>query len=269
MRAKFLHVLLGLASAILAFNATAAAAPADRPTLRVGIATNYPPLAFKQDGEITGVEAQFARQLSDELNTEMSLVETRFEELIPALLAGRIDVIMSGMSITDERKKSVSFTQPYLRVGQMALLRGTDAERLRGAAAFNQPTTRIGVVTGTTGAAYARRQLTQAKIQDFAGVDEAVAALRDHRIDVFIYDAPAIWRVAGGFHNPDHQLVGRYEPLTEEYLAWAVRKDDALRERLDAVLRKWQDNGELERVLDRWIRTRRWTTTTPGQAATQ
>lgn len=233
--------------------------------LRVGIATNYPPVAFKQRGEITGVEAQFARELAPELGVKMTLVETPFESLIPALLAGRIDVIMSGMSITDERTKLVSFAHPYLRVGQMRLLRRADAHRLENDAAMNRPTTRVGVVTGTTGETYARAHLAHAKIQSFDGVDAAVSALRTDRIDVFIHDAPSIWRITGGFDSPEHQLVGRYEPLTEEYLAWAVRQHDDLRDRLNVVLRKWHDNGELERVLNRWIRTTRWTAKTPPQ----
>jgi ABC-type amino acid transport substrate-binding protein len=186
------------------------------------------------------------------------LVETPFPDLIPALLAGRIDVIMSGMSITDERKKEVSFTHSYLRVGQMQLLRKADAKRFKSAAALNRPTTRVGVVQGTTGETYARTELKHAHIETFDGVDAAVSALRTDRIDVFIHDAPSIWRIVGGFDSPEHQLTGRYEPLTEEYLAWATRKDDELHDRLNAVLLKWHENGELEQVLNKWIRTTRW-----------
>jgi ABC-type amino acid transport substrate-binding protein len=231
--------------------------------LRVGIAANYPPLAFKQDGELTGIEVQFARQLGTDLGVKIVFVETPFPDLIPALRAGHVDVIMSGISITNERKKVVSFTHPYLRVGQMRLMRRADIGRLKSLAAMNRPTTRIGVVTGTTGETYARANLRHAKIEGFGDVDAAVSALRTDRIDVFIHDAPSIWRIVGGFDSNEQQLSGRYEPLTNEYLAWAVRKDDKLRDRLNAVLRKWINNGELERVLDQWIRTRRWTVATP------
>jgi polar amino acid transport system substrate-binding protein len=232
--------------------------------LHVGIAGNYPPLAFKQDGELTGIEAQFAEQLGTDLSVKITFVETPFPELIPALLAHRIDVIMSGMSITKDRKKLVSFTQPYLRVGQMRLMRREDVERLKSRAAMDRPTTRIGVVTGTTGEAYARAQLGRATIEGFADVDAAVGALRANRIDIFIHDAPSIWRIVGGFESTEHQLQGRYEPLTGEYLAWAVRKNDHLRDRLNTVLHKWRGNGEWEHVLDHWIRTRRWAVAAPS-----
>jgi len=232
---------------------TAPTVPAE---LRVGIAPNYPPLAFKRRGEISGVEADFAERLGPALDAKVTLVETPFEELIPALLANRIDIIMSGMSMTDQRQKLISFAHPYLRVGQMLLLRRVDAKRFSKNAAVNQPKTRLGVVSGTTGEAYARAHFAKAKIKGFDGVDAAVAALRNQEIDVFIHDAPSIWNItaAGGRKSP---LVGRYEPLTKEYLAWAVRKHDPLRERLNTVLRQWNGSGELDAVLNRWIHTRR------------
>ncbi len=76
-------------------------------------------------------------------------------------------------------------------------------------------------------------------------------------IDYFINDAPAVWRVAGGFLSPERELRGLYTPLTQEHLAWAVRQDDeALRERLNATLRAWEEDGTLDDVLDDWIRVR-------------
>jgi ABC-type amino acid transport substrate-binding protein len=231
-------------------------APA-RQELRVGMWPDYPPLVFKQDGKITGVEPQFAQELGPALNARITVVETPWEDLIPALRDHRIDIIMSGMSITDERKRLVSFVHPYLRVGQVMVLRRTDASRLRGAA-VDQPTTRIGFVTGTTGEAYVRGHFQRAHQQGFDSVDAAVAALRRGRIDIFVHDSPAIWRITAPQNDPEDQLVGRYQPLTREYLAWAVRKDDnALRARLNAVLSKWNRDGELDAILGKWIKVRR------------
>ena len=130
---------LACASQVRATDAAPGTAAQDE--LRVGIAGNYPPLAFKQDGELAGIEVEFARQLGTELGLTIRLVELPFPDLIPALLANRIDVIMSGMSITPEREKLVSFTDSYLRVGQMRLMRRADADRLNSHAAMNKPTT--------------------------------------------------------------------------------------------------------------------------------
>jgi len=229
-----------------------------QPTLRVGIAPNYPPLAFKKNGHITGVEVQFAKMLGPALGMQTVLAETPWEDLIPALRDHRIDIIMSGMSVTEQRQQLVTFAHPYLRVGQMMLLRRADAQRLRADTAINQKTTRIGFVTGTTGEQYVRQHFQRAQLKGFESVDAAVAALRAHQIDVFVHDAPSIYGVMVGGDKPEHELIGRYEPLTEEYLAWAVRKDDdTLRARLDGVLAKWNADGTLDSVLGKWIKVQR------------
>jgi len=233
-------------------------APRPRPQLRIGIAPIYPPLAFKQQGALAGVEVDFAHKLEPALGVEIVLVETPWEELIPALQQHRIDMIMSGMSITDERRQLVTFAHPYLRVGQMMLLRREDAKRLRDDRAINHPKTRVGFVSGTTGETYVRRHLQLAQAKGLPSVDAAVAALRAHEIDIFVHDAPSIYSVTAAEAGKERELVGRYEPLTEEYLAWAVGKDDdALRVRLDTVLTAWNADGTLERVLGKWIHVRR------------
>jgi len=229
--------------------------------LRVGIATNYPPMAFKQDGQIKGIEAEFANQLGTDLGVKIVLVETPWDDLIPALRDHRIDVIMSGMSITEARKELVSFTDPYLKVGQMALIRRADQQRFRKLTKENLSTINVGVVRGTTGEVYARTNLPSAKVTAFDSVDAGVAALRKGEIDAFVHDAPAIWRITGGFDSQERELIGRYRPLTEEYLAWAVRKGDGepLRQRLNETLARWKANGQIDAVLDHWIRVRKTT----------
>jgi ABC-type amino acid transport substrate-binding protein len=77
-------------------------APAAPTEIRVGIAPIYPPLAFKEGGQIKGVEVDFTRQLWLDLGVKFVLVELPWDDLIPALRAGRIDVIMSGMSVTPD-----------------------------------------------------------------------------------------------------------------------------------------------------------------------
>ena len=255
------RLILIVALALHAHPGTAADKPATGApgsTLRVGIATNYPPLAFKEDGQIKGVEVDFAALLEKDLKVKVTLVETPFQDLIPALRNGQIDVIMSGMSITDARKKLVSFTQPYFTVSQMALYRATDQRRFRNLAGLDAGTVRIGVVSGTTGEQYARKNHPHVQVKGFTSVDDGVAALRKGDIDIFVHDAPAIWRVTGGLDSPERELAGYYEPLTQEHLAWAVRKNEsALRARLNTILGKWKANKQLEAVLDRWITVRK------------
>lgn len=234
--------------------------------LRIGTATNYPPLAFKADGQMQGVEVDFAQKVAQDLGVKVSLIETPWEQLIPALEKGEIDVIMSGMSITEDRSERVQFTVPYLNVGQMALIRREDYDRLGGRDAMAQPTSRVGFLSGTTAEAYARRQLSGATLIGFASPEAGIAALRGNTIDFYIQDAPTIWRVTGNLSKDYPDLMGRYRPLTAEYLAWAVRKDDDnLLTRLNALLLRWEQNGDIDRVLDRWIPVRKIAIDVDGQ----
>lgn len=225
--------------------------------LRVGVAPDYPPLAYRHDGRIQGVEVDFAHKLAGDLGVEVVLVETTWDQLIPALREDRIDVIMSGMSITEQRQRLVRFTDPYLKVGQMALVRRSEYRRVREPGAMNAATVRVGYIEGTTGEQFVRAKLPQASPHGFDSADDGVAALRAGVIDVFIDDAPTIWRVAAGLESPERELRGLYTPLTEEYLAWAVRpQDERLRKRLNEALRRWKASGALDDVLDHWIRVR-------------
>jgi polar amino acid transport system substrate-binding protein len=254
-----LAVALGAVVAVQGGSATLAADAA--PPLRVGIAPNYPPLAFKEDGQLKGIEVDFAGRLGTALGRPVVLVETPWDDLIKALVDERtIDVVMSGTTITEKRKEKVDFTDPYLRVGQMILIRDADYPRLRNAKTLDKPGVRVGFTSNTTSEHYARKHFEHAKLEGFADTDAGVAALRASQIDAFIADAPAVWRVTGGLLSKETQLRGLYTPLTHEELAWAVRKGDGpLRAQLNAVLAKWKKDGTVEDVVDHWITVKKTT----------
>lgn len=226
--------------------------------LRVGINTGYPPLGFEQDGQVQGIEADFAHMLGKELGKEIRFVPLPLKELIPALDGDRIDIIMAGMSVTKARAEKVAFCEPYARIGQMTLIRKADFTKYRTENALNWPTSRVGVKAHTTGAKFAMQSLGAAKVTEFNTVDEGVAALRAGKVDFFIHDAPTVWRVVGTPLNPDPELTGLYQPLTEEYLAWAVRKDaPQLRQQLSDIVVKWKTDGQIKSVLDKWVPIRK------------
>ncbi|MGD9764286.1 MAG: transporter substrate-binding domain-containing protein [Candidatus Binatia bacterium] len=252
-------IRLGAAALFVAI--ASAALAADAPPLRVGIAPNYPPLAFKENGDLDGIEVDFAQRLEKALGRRIVLVEVAWEELPEALLEKKtIDMIMSGTSITERRKQRVNFTEPYLEIGQMAIVRQADYPELREPAAMDRPQSRVGFISRSTGEAWAREHLKKAKLHGYSDTDEGVRALQNEQIDYFIQDAPAVWRVTGGFINSNPNLRGIYRPLTTEYLAWAVPKDNPeLLEQLNAVLEKWKTDGTLDDVLDDWITVKKTT----------
>jgi ABC-type amino acid transport substrate-binding protein len=225
------------------------------PEFRIGIWPDYLPLAYKFRGQLVGLEVDFAEQLGRDLNKQIVFVETPWSELIPALIEGRIDIIMSGMSITADRSQLISFTEPYMEIGQMALIRARDEASYSNLNSFLNTTSRVGFVSNTTGEQAAKDWFPKAQLTSEPTVEQGLAALRQGRIDVFIHDAPTVWRLGG---NPGETgLVGLYWPLTKEPLAWAVRKSDVpLNFALSRQVRQWGLSGRLTQLTSRWITMR-------------
>lgn len=225
---------------------------------RIGISPDYMPLAYKDPRfGIVGVEVDFAHQLGKELGKNIVFVETPFAELIDALVAEKVDIIMSGMSITRERAELVNFSDPYVTIGQMALARTKDSSKFRDVQSFSSVTAKVGFVRTTTGEMAAKAFFGSASLVPQSTVDDGVAALRKGEIDVFLHDAPTVWRIAG---NPNEkELTGLYWLLTKEPLAWAVRKsDEPLLFALNRQVQQWQASGFAKQTLSRWIPIRIW-----------
>jgi len=225
---------------------------------RIGISPEYMPLAYKDPTiGFVGVEVDFANQLGQSLGKTIVFVETPFPELIRSLLEERIDIIMSGMSITRERETLVSFTDSYATIGQMVLVRAKDRSAFPNVQSFSQLTSKIGFVQATTGEMAAKVFFPRAILAPQSTIDDGITALRKGEIEVFIHDAPTVWRIAG---NPNEkELTGLYWPLTKEPLAWAVRKDDEpLRFALNHELQQWKLSGSLKYTLSRWVTLRIW-----------
>lgn len=222
-----------------------------RPVLRVGVTPDYPPIIAKQEGVVTGLEADFAVRLADALGRRLELVELPWNGLVPALLAGRIDIVMSGMSVTEARQVRIAFSDPYMRSGLAALVRRKDARKFSSRDAILKTSARVGVQKDTTADIFAQEQCPRAQIVQYAVPNDAALALKQRRLAVFIADAPAVQWLASRY---EADLVALPFRLTEEALAWGVNPDSvALRQRVNEVLAGWKADGTLEAILRRWL----------------
>ncbi|MEE8165485.1 MAG: ABC transporter substrate-binding protein [Myxococcota bacterium] len=238
--------------AIMILAGCTTATPDLRPSLRVGISPNYPPVLFERGGEIVGIEADLARIMADKIGRRLVFHRYSFPELLDALEHGEVDVAMGGLSITPERRERVLFTEPYLKVGQLAVIRAQDIARLGRVRWIKRRGTRVGYERGTSGEDYVANRLPHSAAFAFDSVAEGIRSLRAGRIDYFVHDSPTIWRLAGDPTQRD--LIGLYRSLTEEHLAWAVRQDDiTLHALLDTTISNWKRDGLIEPILNRWI----------------
>jgi ABC-type amino acid transport substrate-binding protein len=220
--------------------------------LKVGMSADFPPMAFLEQGQIVGIEADNAKAVGGVVGKELTLVSMPFDKLIPALQAGEIDVIMSALSVTPERSEQVLFTDAFMEVGQMAIIRTDQAGQFAQPRAIYREGIRIGVEPGTTGANFVQSDMPDAQVKNFTDSSAAFAALRSGVIDAYIHDAPTSWELARSMQYND--LISLYKPLTHEKLAWAVRKDDErLAAMLNDALKTMKSNGTLRYILNRWI----------------
>jgi len=171
-RARFgFFRVIGLAALI---GATSCTTTTRQNPLRVGITPDYPPLVFEERAGYAGAEIDLARALGTQLGRPVELVPLRWEQLIPALQQGRIDIIMSGMSVTRDRQLLVAFSEPYLHNQLRAILRREDAGKFKTREDVLKTDARIGVIAGTTADIFVQQNCPKAQCVSI-GTSQAAA----------------------------------------------------------------------------------------------
>ena len=206
-------------------------------------------MIFKQEGKFVGVEADLAQRLAMQLGKSVQFVEVKWVDQIDALMSGRTDIIMSSVSVTPARATRIDFTKPYMRSGQMAVCRRPEAAGMQ--IGMFAKDVRVGVVKATTGDYFVQQEMYLAKRVTYSSAESGAKAVIRKRIDVFICDAPVAWWLAS---EREEDLAVVPALLTEEYLAWGVRKgESALLETANQFIEKSRENGELRKIVRTWI----------------
>jgi len=221
--------------------------------LKVGVSANAPPFAFKKNNRLQGMEIELAQQLGSFLDRPVQFVESPWKALLPSLEKGRIDIVMSGMTITEKRNYRVAFSKPYMRSGQMLLVRSTEAGRYaEGIYSLMGNNPLIGTIENTTGDYFITKTINRAHIEHFSTTRKAVQALIEGKIDVFVHDAPIISYMATVAEG--QKLVATPQIASEEYLGWAVRKDNPqLLQAVNSFLDNNSENQLMKTTIKKWV----------------
>lgn len=219
--------------------------------LRIGTLADSPPLIFQNRGRWSGVEAELGQALAARLGMKPVFVAYPSQQLSAALLGGKVDMLMAGLAITEDRRVKMDFSTPYLVVGQAALVRSSDLLRYNTGIKIRSAQARVGVVEGSAGNRLVSKYFSNATRIAFPRAELAIEALLQDQIDMLMGDAPFVW-----------WLALRYEPqlsvapalFDREEIAWAFRRSSiTLREAANRALADWQKDGSLESILQRWI----------------
>ncbi len=235
-----------LTSAVLAVAAGVAYA-GSHSVVRMGTEGAYPPWNFINDaGEVDG----FERELGDELCTRAELtcewVTNEWDSIIPNLVSSNYDVIIAGMSITDERDEVIDFTQAYTPPDPSLYLAASEDADLMGGVVAAQ--------TGTIQAGYIAE--SGATLVEFATPDETIAAVRNGEADAVLADSSFIMEISKA--NPELVIVG--DPvMLGGGVGMGIRESDAeLRAKFDAAIQSMKDDGTLNEMIAKWEVSSQW-----------
>jgi arginine/ornithine transport system substrate-binding protein len=235
----------------------AAPAPAELPELKVAIDPTYEPFTFKTaDGKPTGFDVDIAEALCNEIKRKCVYVEQVWDSMIPGLQAKKYDVIVSSMSITDDRKKVVDFTDKYYNTPSRIVVKAdtpfTDLSSLKGK--------NIGVLKGSTQEKYAMGDLKPAgvKVVPYEAQDQVYLHIKSGRLDGTVADSV---EVTGGFlSKPEGQGYGFVGPVLNDvkYYGYGVgialrQGETALRDELNGAIKAIRANGVYETVSKKYF----------------
>jgi len=226
------------------------AAAADKDTLVVGMELSYPPFEMTDtSGKPTGVSVELAQELGKVLGRKVVIENTAFDGLIPALKTGKIDLIISSMTATEERAKSIDFSDPYLSTG-LCLLVSKNAP-VTGISDLDQPGRTVAVKKGTTGHNYAAKNIKKARLLVLDKESAAVLEVVQGKADAFIYDQMSTYQ---NWQRNQATTRALLAPFQKESWAVGIRKgNDALRLKVNAFLKEFRAKGGFERLGDRYL----------------
>lgn len=234
-----------------------------RGELRVGLEAGYMPFEMRdKKGNIIGFDVDLARLMAKTMGVRLTLVNTQWDGIIPALLTDKFDVLMGGMTITAERNLQVNFSDPYITIGQSVLLNRRLADTVTVYSQLDDSRYTIATKLGTTGDIAAKRFLPRARIKSFESEADATMEVRNGRADAFVYDLP--YNVVYSAQFPE-ALVHLKEPFTREDLGWAVRKGDPdFLNWLNNFLREIRNDGVYEALYRKWFENTAWLANVTG-----
>lgn len=228
---------------------------ADPKVLRVGISLDRPPFIHEKDKKIQGLDADLAEQLGTSSDKTVRFVKVPEDRATEALIKNHVDILMSGRKINKNVSCPTVFSEPYLRSGQILLVRNHEVP-LFSSGIYNLENSgyTFGVIVNSAGDQFLTKTIRGIRIMRFRTVETAIKALTKKKIDLFLHDAPTICSYAAA--NKSANLTPILTLVTEEFIGWEMRKEDEeLRQQINSFIRQRKADGQLQKTVKQWIPT--------------
>ena len=224
-------------------------------TLKFGTAAVTEPMSF-MDGnrKPAGFDIEFASRIAKSLGKQLEIVDMEFAAMLPALIAGKVDMIGAGISITEERAKKVLFSQCYYPSGIAAVVRTVKTDQPASSLRFRTEEDikdkRIGVLMGSMHDAYATKNYPNARIMQYQNVPDMLMALDLEKVDAVFYDQVSLADVFKT--NGELGLLAK-NVFSVPIAAGINRQNEQLRNQFNAFLKEIKTNGVYDDMVDRWM----------------
>ncbi|OCL25838.1 glutamine ABC transporter substrate-binding protein [Orenia metallireducens] len=219
----------------------------ERGKLVIGTEASYRPFEYHDENdEIIGFDIDIAKAIAEELNLELEIKDIDFDGLIPSLKTGKFDMVIAAMTITEARKKAVSFSSPYFDASQVIAVVSSNNE-IKGVADLKGK--KVGVQLGTTGDLEVS-EMSGIEVTRYEKIPQAFIDLKNGRIDAVVNDMPVTATYVR--EREGVKIIG--ESFTEEYYGIAFRKNDnKLEEEINNALKNIKDKGIYDEIYAKWF----------------
>lgn len=232
---------------------TATADSSDKPTLTMATNAYFPPYEYYEGDKIIGIDAEVAQAIADKLGMELKIVDIEFDSIITGVQTGKYDMGMAGMTVTDERKQSVDFSDSYATGIQSVIVKEDSEITSVDDILAEGATYKVGVQLSTTGDIYITDDLGDAaadRVTEFQTGNDAVVALSSGKVDAVIIDnEPAKSYVASttGLKILDTEYVA------EDYAICFAKENTELRDKVNGALKELIADGTVQKIVDKYI----------------
>ena len=227
--------------------------------LRVGMEAGYMPFEMTdKKGNIVGFDVDIAKKMAKAMGVKLKIVNTAWDGIIPALLSDKFDVIMSGMTITQERNLKINFANSYISAGQTVLVAKKFAGEINSYKDLNNSKYVVTSKLGTTGEQAVKRMMPKATYKSFETETEAMLEVMNGKAAASVYDLP-MCTVFFAQRGNEAGMKFLNKPFTTEPFGWAVKKGDPdFLNWLDNFLYQIKADGSYDKIYNKWFGSTDW-----------
>ncbi|MGC0836303.1 glutamine ABC transporter substrate-binding protein GlnH [Pantoea agglomerans] len=242
--------LLKVSVAALALAFSLSSTAADK-KLVVATDTAFVPFEFKQGDKYVGFDVDLWDAIAKELKLDYTLKPMDFSGIIPALQTRNVDLALAGITITEERKKAIEFSDGYYKSGLQVMVRNNEND-IKGISDLNGKV--VAVKSGTGSVEYAKANIKSKDLRQFPNIDSAYMELGTKRADAVLHDTPNILYFIHTAGKGRFKAVGDSIEAQQYGIAFPKGSDD-LREKVNGALKTLKENGTYNTLYKKWFGT--------------